>query len=334
MIIACDRFNYKQIKDDNDYIYVFEDEPLQDLLKTNLHCIHYSKLKHVDINTTNYNIHCKRKLKITDDFTFKKRDYKFGIIIPNYNYSHTIRKCLDSLVNQTYKNFEVIFVDDVSTDNSVAIASTYKDKLDIKIIQLRQKRLNGGARNEAYLYLSDDVDYVYYLDSDDWLYNDALEKINNTIDNEQDVIFTGLAKCRNGIITKERIPDYKDRYEAIQGWSGVGKAIKKELATRQECLYNEGTLKEDRNQHRRICIYMNDFKCLPDLVYVWNQDNRKSITTIREQIMWGTSTIRQYADLMSLYLSVKGQDNKIDTILEESLNKCLQEIKSGGDKQW
>jgi len=339
MKIAVDKTNYMLRQDDNnEYIYVFENENLKRLLETNLHCVYYKNINYVDVNTTKYDIRCKKRAKITDNFDnlFKKRDYKIGIIIPNYNYEHTIEKCLESIMNQTYKNYEVIFVDDVSTDNSVNIAYSFIDKLtNIKIIELQQKRYNGGARNEGYLYLSDDVDYVYYLDSDDWLYDEnSLEKINEALVGEPDVLFTSLAKCRNNIITREITPDYKDRYEAIKGWSGVGKVIKKELATRQECLYNEGTLKEDKNQHCKICIYMNDFKCLKDLIYVWNQNNRKSVTTIRENIIWGTSTIRHYADTMQLYLSVKGRDEKIDKILEERLQKCKEEVVLGGDRQW
>ena len=339
MIVAVDKHNYMLRKnDDNEYVYVFDKENLQELLEKNMRCIHIDKIKYVDINTTKYNLNCKRKAKITDNFEIKKRDYKIGIIIPNYNYEHTIEKCLTSIAEQTYKNYEVIFIDDMSTDNSVKIAYKFVDKLtNIKIVELKQKRYNGGSRNTGYLHLSEDTDYVYYIDSDDWLYNkESLEKINNALQyDEPDVLFVGIAKCKNGITTKERIPQLKDKYEAFKWWSGsCGKVIKKQLATRQECLYNEGTLKEDRNQHRRICIYMNDFKCLEDLIYVWNQDNSKSVTTIREKIFWGTSTIRHYADTMQLALSIKGRDYKIDKMLEESLIKCKEEIQNGGDKQY
>ena len=342
MKIAIDK-NSKdiEIKKDNEYIYLFDDESINELLKTNMHCIRYDKCEYVDINTTNYQINCRKQTKIGEkDWNIlpPKKDYKIGIIIPNYNYSHTLGNCLLSIANQTYKNYEVIYVDDMSTDNSVDIAKEFKDKLvDLKIVQLKQKRFNGGARNEAYLHLSNDVDYVWYVDSDDWLFNNySLETINDNLQKEPDVLFVGLASCRNGKITENcRIPHYKDKYEAIKGWSGSsGKVIKKELATRQECLYNEGTLKEDRNQHCKICIYMKSFDVLSKPVYVWNQSNMKSVTTIREKVFWGTSTIRHYADTLQLYLSVKGKDPKIDKYLEERVKNTKQEMEKGGDQQW
>ena len=341
MKIAVDKNSYHVAKNDgNEYIYLYEDESLEDLIKTKLHCMEYHECKFVDINTTNYNVDCFKKCKVSDkdwDKLPEKINYKIGIIIPNCNYEHTIRKCLNSILKQTYNNYEIVLVDDVSTDNSLKIEREFASSYPrIKLVELKQKRLNGGARNEAYLHLSDDVDYVYYVDSDDWLYNEnVLEKINNKLQTQPDVLFVGMASYKNDKLTTCFIPRYKDKYEAIQGWSGsCGKVIKKNLATRQECLYNEGTLKEDKNQHCKICIYMNNFKLLQEPVYVWNQQNYKSVTTIREKVIWGTSTIRHYADTLQLALSVKGKDTRIDKILEERVRKTKQEIEQNGDKQW
>lgn len=323
-------------KDGNEYIYLFDNEDYRDLLKTGLHCIDYRYCEFVDINLTDYDVECIKKAKPTDKDWDKveRKDYKIGIIIPNYNYEHTIQKCLNSIFNQTYKNYEIIFVDDMSTDNSVKIVKSMLKKPH-KVIELKQKRLNGGARNEAYLHLSDDVDYIFCVDSDDWLYdNEVLEKINNKLQTQPDVLFCGLAQYKNDKLTTCFIPQYKDKYEAIRGWSGVGKVIKKNLAIRQECLYNEGTLKEDKNQHCKICFYMNNFALLKEPVYVWNRQNTKSVTTIREKTIWGTSTIRHYADTLQLALSIKGQDTKIDKYMEERLRLTKQEMESGGDRQW
>ena len=340
MKIAVDKKTIDAVKPNNEYIYLFDNESLEELINTGLHCIYYKNCNFVDINLTGYDIDCIKKAKTTDkdfDKLPPKVDYKIGIIIPNYNYEHTIEKCLNSIFNQTYKNYEVIFVDDMSTDKSVDIAYRFVDKLpNIKIIQLQQKRYNGGARNEAYLHLSEEVDYVWYVDSDDWLKDEfVLEKINQRLQMQPDVLFVGLNQYYAGVETLSKKPEYKDRYEAFNGWSGsCGKVIKKELATRQECLYNEGTLKEDKNQHRRICIYMNSFANLKEPVYVWNRSNSKSVTTIRDKVFWGTSTIRHYADTLQLYLSVKGRDPQIDRLLEEKVKLTKLEMDIGGDKQY
>lgn len=337
MKIAVDKNSY-QVANSKDFIYLFDDEPIEGLLKTGLHCIYYKDVEFVDINLTNYDIDCIKKTTINDDKWYelpKEIKNKIGIIIPNYNYEHTIEKCIKSILNQTYTNYEIIFIDDVSTDRSVEIAEKLL-KPPHKLIKLKQKRLNGGARNEAYLHLSDDVDYVYYIDSDDWLYDEnSLYEINRKLQTKPDVLFVGLASYKNNELKTCFIPKYKDKYEAMQGWSGsCGKVIKKALATRQECLYNEGTLKEDRNQHYKICIYMKDYKLLQKPIYVWNQQNHKSITTVRENITWGTSTIRHYADTLQLYLTFKGKDSKLDKILKERVTKTKNEMESGGDRQW
>ena len=348
MKIAIDKSCLDIVKNsNNEYVYLFDNEDYKDLLKTGLHCIYYKECGFVDINLTDYDVDCIKKAKYTDkdwEQLPEKVNYKIGIIIPNYNYEHTIEKCLNSILEQTYTNYEIIFVDDMSTDNSVKIAQeTYEncnswenDIGDLKIVQLKQKRYNGGARNEAYLHLSDDVDYVYYVDSDDWLYDEnSLEKINNKLQKKPDVLFVGMAKFKRNEIKDCKMPDYKDKYEAIKGWSGsCGKVIKKSLAIRQECLYNEGTLKEDKNQHCRICIYMNSFELLKEPVYVWNQENLKSVTTVRENVIWGTSTIRHYADTKQLYLQEKGKDKKIDAILKKRVELTKKEMLQEKDRQW
>lgn len=338
MKIAVDKNTITAVKKDNEYIYIFDNETLEELLDTNLHCIYYKNIPYVDINLTDYDIDCIKKASISEkdyDILPDKIDYKIAIIVPNCNYADWLEKCLKSITDQIYTNYEVIFVDDMSTDNSVEIAKSIL-KPPHKVIQLKQKRLNGGARNEAYLHISEDTDYIWYVDSDDWLKDQyVLEKINQGLQTNPDVLFVGMADYRGTTEETVFIPTYKNKYEALEGWSGsCGKVIKKELATKQECLYNEGTLKEDKNQHRKICIYMNTFANLREPVYVWNRINTKSVTTVRDKVVWYTSTIRHYADTLQLYLSVKGKDPIIDRILKEKVEITRQEMLRGGDFQY
>lgn len=304
--------------------YIFTDEPLEYLISTGLHCIHKDYVEYLTGN----------RVEEVRQATPTKRDYKIGIIVPNYNYGEWIDKCLTSIMNQTYKNYEVIFVDDCSEDDSVRIAKSFKDKMNIKVIELKQKRYNGGARNEGYLHLSNDVEYVWYVDSDDWLKDDrVLEEINDKLQGSPDVLFVGLAVDINGIETSYYIQNYFDRYQAIEGWSGSsGKVIKKELATSQKCLYQEGTLKEDRTQHYKVCLNMKSFKCLPEVVYIWNKNNTKSVTTERNA-KWKSDTIRNYADAVEIYELYKGKDVRMDKILMNRVVNCKNELEINGDSQ-
>ena len=80
MKIAIDKNSISAVKPDNEYVYLFNNEPLEELLNTELHCIHYKSCNFVDINLTNYEINCIKKAKITDkdyDILPEKKDYKF-----------------------------------------------------------------------------------------------------------------------------------------------------------------------------------------------------------------------------------------------------------------
>ena len=96
--------------------------------------------------------------------------YKISVIIPMYNSQGTIGKCLKSLYNSTYKDFECVVVDDCSTDNSVRIAK----KFPCKIIKLKKNSGPAKARNVGAEKAKGDI--LFFTDSDVLLNDDALEK--------------------------------------------------------------------------------------------------------------------------------------------------------------
>lgn len=111
-----------------------------------------------------------------------------SVIIPVYNVEKYLEECLDSVMNQTYQNFEVILVDDGSTDSSGRICDEYK-KRDNRIYVIHQE--NGGlsvARNRGYLQASGE--YVYFLDSDDWILPETLSGLIETATAQNaDIVF-------------------------------------------------------------------------------------------------------------------------------------------------
>lgn len=95
-----------------------------------------------------------------------------SIIINNYNYETFLRKAIDSALAQTYRHFEVIVVDDGSTDSSRAIISSYGDRI-IPVFQENGKQ--GAAFNNGFSHSHGDI--ILFLDSDDYLLKHALENI-------------------------------------------------------------------------------------------------------------------------------------------------------------
>lgn len=114
-----------------------------------------------------------------------------SVIIPLYNDEKYIGACLESLFAQTFYNFEVVVVDDCSTDNSVAIVESYIPKFNGKLTLLHTDENTGGGampRNKG-LYFSRG-EYVFFVDSDDFLKQTALEELHMlTKDFDVDVIY-------------------------------------------------------------------------------------------------------------------------------------------------
>ena len=96
------------------------------------------------------------------------------IIVPVYNVEKYLHRCIDSIINQTYKNLRIILVNDGSTDSSGVICDDYA-KIDNRIQVIHKK--NGGlssARN-AGLEKCNFIGYLMFVDSDDWIAIDAIE---------------------------------------------------------------------------------------------------------------------------------------------------------------
>lgn len=110
-------------------------------------------------------------------------EQKVSIIIPVYNVDRYVGRCLDSVVNQTYKNIEIIIVNDGSTDHSIDICKEYANKDErINLITQKNKGLS-GARNTGIEHATGD--YLCFVDSDDWLELDYVSFAMNIICEEK-----------------------------------------------------------------------------------------------------------------------------------------------------
>ncbi len=124
-----------------------------------------------------------------------------SIIIPVFNVEKYLRECLDSLLNQSYQDFEVICVDDGSTDESYKILEEYKNK-DARFILIQQDNKGAGATRNRGLEVAKG-DYIQFLDSDDYFEPNMLEKLYLTAQkNNADMVVCSARKVdeNNNII--------------------------------------------------------------------------------------------------------------------------------------
>lgn len=105
---------------------------------------------------------------------------KYSFIVPVYNTEKYLKKCLDSLVNQTYKDFEIIVVNDGSTDKSSNIISKYQKKYKNIIVIDKENEGLSMARNRGVQKTSGK--YIIFVDSDDYVSNKLLEEVDKKID--------------------------------------------------------------------------------------------------------------------------------------------------------
>ena len=113
-----------------------------------------------------------------------------SIIMPNYNSARFIEESINSVINQTYKNWELIICDDNSTDNSKDIAKNYESgDQRIKVIQNKFKKGAPGARNSCIEFSSGK--YIAFLDSDDIWYPNKLDlQVSFMKDNNYDFVYS------------------------------------------------------------------------------------------------------------------------------------------------
>lgn len=114
-------------------------------------------------------------------------DYKVSVIVPIYKVEQYLHRCVNSIINQTYKNLEIILVDDGSPDSCGSICDEYEKK-DNRVKSVH--KINGGlsdARNYGMKYATGD--FVLFVDSDDWLKIEMIEvMINHSKEYNSDVV--------------------------------------------------------------------------------------------------------------------------------------------------
>ena len=183
-----------------------------------------------------------------------------SIIVPVYNVEKYLKRCIESILNQTFKNFELLLLDDGSTDSSGSICDKYAKK-DNRIIVKHKKNQGVSATRNLGIDIAKG-EYITFVDSDDWIENDYLEKMYLKI-NEMNVplLITGHIEERNGIVKNTFILDRERIYTRTDIQLEFLKQ-EKFMWTVGDKIYNLKLIKNFR--------FDTELKIAEDMYFLWN----------------------------------------------------------------
>lgn len=217
---------------------------------------------------------------------------KISIIVPVYNVEKYLEECLESIINQTYSNIEIIIINDGSTDNSKFICETYKRK-DNRIELLNKK--NGGlssARNMGLLYSTGE--YVLFIDSDDYIRLDMCEiLVKHIIETGADIIWFNYYNLdnKNNIKYNNLVKEYKLYNELNRVfWKDLlykyklnevvwNKIYKRNIIPNK--VFFEGKIHEDTFAFIQILKNATKIKMIKESLYYYRSNRKNSIMHIK-----------------------------------------------------
>lgn len=213
---------------------------------------------------------------------------KVSIIIPVYNVEQYLEECIDSMINQTYSNLEILLIDDGSKDNSGKICDMYSKKDDrIKVIH----QVNGGLGNARNTGLDNATgDYIMFADSDDFFTPNACEVMLKEIENKDaDYVIGNYQNCTEESVLWEKpifdidkyknfklsIKDYKNSFY-IMNSSVCNKIFRTSFLNKIGVRFEEGIPAEDALFSTYCFVRTKKVYYISDVMYLYRQRREAS----------------------------------------------------------
>lgn len=250
----------------------------------------------------------------------------FSVIIPVYNVENYLHECVDSIVNQKCQDFELILIDNGSTDSSGRICDEYAAKYsNVRVRHLMPNVMASGARNEGQSMAQGD--YILFIDSDDYyIDNHVFEKLKEKSFGDPDVILfnnvefyektgTFSKKLYNmDVQTESRTVSEicRDLIDAdAYSNSAWSKAIKRNILKDNDIKFTPGLTVEDNDWYYRVVLHLQSVAIVNEPLYVYRRRVSGSITT--------TSTLKNTIDCLNVI-------EKWTKVIEQEKNNPNTEI--------
>lgn len=267
---------------------------------------------------------------------------KISIIVPVYKVEDYLEKCVDSLINQTYKGIEIILVDDGSPDACPGICDDFAQK-DKRIKVIHKK--NGGLSDARNVGLLDaEGEYVLFVDSDDYIDLDSCEKFIRAIMSAEckPVIVVGNARrIENGVIT-EMMHTFHSYCTVVTGKEYLKKELEsntmhmaawlnlysRNFLINNDLLFKFGLIHEDEQFTPRVFLKA-DSVLSTDIVFYNYLIREGSITTQKNKVRNAEHLIGTCLELEKIYNQIQDIELKL-LLLDNLVNKYLNVFQVAG----
>ncbi len=266
-----------------------------------------------------------------------------SIVIPVHNAASYLRRCLDSVIHQTYAHIEVIIIDDFSTDDSFRIIQEYEQK-DSRVRSFRNSRNYrvGYTRNKGLNAASGE--YVWFIDADDWVPLEAISDLVGCLKKSSekvDLLVFGhtehYGRDNNELSKRMRLPQNLDTGEsALANFLNLTKGFftypflylySRELLLKHDILFPENVYYEDILFVAKAVHYAKNIKAFPKSLYYYNCEKHDSITQMysKEKIVNMISVYDKLYEFLEHHnLIEKYNDQFLMRFILHGLGTCFQ----------
>lgn len=254
---------------------------------------------------------------------------KYSFIVPVYNTEKYLKKCLNSLVKQTFKDFEIIIVNDGSTDQSFKIINNFKQKYsNIKLINQENQGLSIARNNGVKKALGE---YLIFVDSDDYVELDLLKQVDKNI-GDADVLRFQIYEENE--FYKNKVKEEESSFDMVDGKTAIKLITNYEYVEPAWCyVYKKEYYVRNKFSFKKG-VYHEDFGLVPYIIY--KADKVKSIdyagyhyVTRDGSIMNSSSydkTIKKAFDMLQQYKDLRRnvdiKEKNIDNYFLSYISNC------------
>lgn len=271
---------------------------------------------------------------------------KVSIVIPVYNNEKYIEQCLESVINQTLLEIEIICVNDESTDKSYEVMEKFAEKYD-NIFLINQKNSGPGkARNKGIQLARGE--YIAFLDGDDFYYKpDVLKKLYlKAIDNQVDICGGSVVNYRSGVFTSEGLrkgmvfqKEEKIQYINYPVYYGFWRFIyKRQFLIDNKILFPDYRRNQDPLFFVKAMLIAKEFYAIPDKCYCYRKEHKEEKFTVRKVIdnakgMRDILLLAQQAGMAHLYTNILNSiHGELTAMIYKTIVEGNQEIEEIRDE--